>query len=71
MECEVLTNALAYFALLLIVDIKSFEVQVSYSPLTNEPNKLERLSLASLSSLVQYNTSILGPFLSCKENEML
>jgi len=34
----------------------------------NGPNKLERLSMASLSSLVELNTSLLGPFVSYEEN---
>jgi hypothetical protein len=39
--------------------------------LTNRPNKLECLSLTRLSSLVHYNTSLLGLFVSYEENDML
>ncbi len=39
--------------------------------LTNRPNKLECLSLASLFSLMYKNTSLLGPFVSCEENDVL
>ncbi len=35
------------------------------------PNKLECLSSPSLSSLVQWNISLFGPFISYEENEVL
>jgi len=39
--------------------------------LTNGPNKLDCLCVATLSSLVQYNTSLLGQIVSYEENEVL
>ncbi len=37
----------------------------------NSPDKLEHLSLASLSSLMRWNSYLFGPFASYEENEVL
>ncbi len=41
------------------------------SQVKNGPNNLESFSVASLSQLVVCNTSLLGLFVSCEENEVM
>jgi hypothetical protein len=49
---------------------KNYIQNTSFSSwLTNGPNKLECLSLASISRLVQHNTSLLGTFISYEGDE--